>query len=146
MCIYNRIMIKGKDMFVSSLKLNRPKFCQNQSNVGLGNPQKAPSIIEEAAIEIPSISSVQLFVGILSDEQITQINKAKVLPQNACFYRTQDMEGLSRGPKKFVLLDEYTIQPNLPWFNPKTRVLPADYIVVKDKLGFAKAIKNENNV
>lgn len=133
-------------MFVSSLKLNSPNFCQNYSNVSLGNTQKATSIMEEKAIEIPNISEVQLFVGILSDEQIAQINKSKVLPQNACFYRTQDMEGLFRGPKKLVLLDEYTIQPNLPWLNPKTRVLPAGYIVVKDKLGFAKAIKNENNV
>lgn len=133
-------------MFVSSLKFNSPKFCQNQSNASLGNPQKTTSKIEKDAVEIPSISSVQLFVGILSDEQIAQINKAKVLPQNACFYRTQDMEGLSRGPKKFVLLDEYSIQPNLPWVNPKTRVLPAGYVVVKDKFGFAKAIKNENNV
>ena len=74
-------------------------------------------------VQPPEISTARLMFGVLTDEQVDQINKSGKLPENAKFV----MNGFG----------SYAICNNFFNFRAGTRELPAGFEVKKNILGFA---------
>ena len=74
-------------------------------------------------VQPPQISNSRLFFKVLTDEQISQINEAKRLPDNAKFI----MNGFGG----------YTISNNFFNFRAGTKVLPEGFEVRKNIFGMA---------
>lgn len=113
-------------------RFNIISFKQDSAKV-VGNsikPQEQDSVTLENKVEPPKISNMQLFLGDITDQQIAQINKAKMLPENARFEAVY-----AAGGRGGLLMDPYyeinLYVPYMPTFYKETRILPSGYEVVK---------------
>jgi len=92
-------------------------------------PSEGDSITLENKIEPPHISTLDLFLGKITDEQIAQINKAKMLPKNAKFNEVLIFGG--RGGLLTEPFYEITWSV-LPTNSKNNRILPKGYEVVRN--------------
>lgn len=132
-------------------KFNNITFAQNknvETNTNANIKKNEPdSFTKEDNIEPPEIKSSQIHLwGIdLTDEQIAQINMAKMLPENARF-----MYSFPRGRATPC----YIIIPSVPPMNPDTpkifttkelgtRKLPDGYVVQRETFGVPRAVTVE---
>lgn len=133
-------------MLIKQIKLNNIPFKQEPTAV---SDSVASNTVAESSNDTfikenkkpPVIENWQLELGIISDEQIKQINKSRMLPENACLIWVP--AGQNKGSYredsyyKIVLVSSGTK-------NPK-RILPENYMVIKTSLGKIKAVKVKEN-
>lgn len=94
---------------------------ENESQ-NLKNPEvKTDNIEIKTKVKPPQISTMRLFFHALSDEQINQVNKSKMLPENGKFVR----DGYGG----------YIVSANLMNLRIGTRKLPEGFEVRKNALG-----------
>lgn len=123
-----------------NFKLNNISFLQKKpieanSKANLKQIEN-DSFLKENEIMPPEIKKSQLKGGFraeLSDEQIAQINKAKMLPENARFYY---YNGRGHLPY-YVIIDKHSVNP----FAKVTRKLPEGYEVRRGYRGNAIAVE-----
>jgi len=137
-------------MFNPQIKINTKfsavAFASNKNpEISAQGYVSAPSkdVVEiDNKIEPPQITNKQLLLGQITNEQIAQINKAKMLPENARFeevYAAGGRGGLLTEP--YYEINLYV--PYMPTFYKETRILPKGYEVVKSvsNSGEVRAVK-----
>lgn len=136
-------MLNNQIKILSNLSNIAFKQSPNQTTA-IGQPLKMPekdSFVANNEIEPPKIETWKFLLRIfrtITDEDIAQINKAKMLPENLRFiYMDPDIIRGSLATQPY-----YMIVPHSSLFPDQgTRILPKDYEVKRDILGEIRAVK-----
>jgi len=119
---------------------NKPYFGSTDKTSKAQSPvaTKSDSITLNKNLKPPKITPLQaIFPFTMTDEQIKQINEAKMLPENACFVY-QDWSQF-RGHK--FERPFYSIHLDIGYLPNKTKFLPEGYMVARDFYGVPEARK-----
>lgn len=136
--VYVKYKIEGlfNMLKISRISFGNSKNIQVEPNKSIGR-SKPDSIEINNKIEPPELTALQIIFNTFTDEQIAQINKAKMLPENACFIY-QDFSR-TRGHKYED--PYYLIGLRIIKIENRERILPEGYEVKRDLLSGVKAVK-----
>ena len=98
---------------------------QNLNNANITNPLKQDTF-EKKEYEGTKIDMLSLFAGMLSNEQVEDINKNKKLAKGAVFQKNED--------------GDYNIVPDFCDLTKGTRILPEGYEVKNNFIGRTKVV------
>lgn len=128
---------------VSKISFGNNKNIQLESDKTIG--QSKPDFFEvNNKIKPPELTTLQILFDTFTDEQIEQINKAKMLPENARFVFNNTL--WARGHKYDP--PHYLIRLYIPNVTKEigTRILPEGYEVKRIPLEGVKVVKKKNNL